>query len=160
MSTDEKPMVATYGCGPCIALGGYDPTNKMAFVVHFASRREVLSGGGQLFYRISQMARKKIIEPIQLHLRGGESGYSESIIAAIRVWMKRRDDLPMKIVSADVLGQNTIRSLPIDSRDGRVSTYDPLENPHHRNKSAVDDLRALTSAYKPRISLAYLPVVG
>lgn len=34
-ATDKKPIVATYGCGPCVALGGYDTVNKIAFIVHF-----------------------------------------------------------------------------------------------------------------------------
>lgn len=67
----KKHIVATYGCGPCVAVGGYDRINKIAFVVHFATAKEVRECGGQIFYNIARLAKKKITKPIKIHLRGG-----------------------------------------------------------------------------------------
>lgn len=160
IATDKKPIVATYGCGPCVALGGYDPTNKIAFVVHFSNAKEIRESGGLIFYNISKLAKQKIETPIQLHLRGGIEGQSEAIIEAIKLWMKQRDDLPMEIASEDILdsGMNFRgKSLSIDSRTGTVSEYDPKTNPKSRGMSELDVMSAMRSAFQPKISLAYTP---
>jgi hypothetical protein len=160
ISTDKKPIVATYGCGPCVALGGYDATNKMAFVVHFASEREVMQAEGALFHNISKLAKERITRPIQIHLRGGIRGQSESTIAAIRVWMRQRSDLPMEIASQDILSSGTGsngKSILIDSRNGKVTDYSPLSNPKHRSISPQDEKAIIMSAYEPKIRFTYIP---
>ncbi len=152
---DERPVVATYGCGPCVALGGYDPANKIAFVVHFANAEEVGESSGLIFWNIGKLIKKPITKdnPMQLHLRGGYKGESESIIEAIKIWMRERDDLPMEVVSEDILADGTGmgKSLSVDSRTGKISTYTPLSN------TELDPVCALMSAYKPKITLAYSP---
>jgi len=160
VSTDKKPVLATYGCGPCVALGGYDPTNKIAFVVHFSNAKEIRESGGLIFYNISKLAKQKIETPIQLHLRGGIEGQSEAIIEAIKLWMKQRDDLPMEIASEDILDSGINfggKSLSIDSRTGAVSEYDPMTNAKSRGMSELDAMSAMMSAFQPRIKLAYTP---
>lgn len=160
IATDKKPIVATYGCGPCVALGGYDPTNKIAFVVHFSNAGEVKEAGGMIFYNIAKLVKEKITSPIELHLRGGIEGQSENIIKAIKLWMNQREDLPMKIASEDILGSGRLsggRSLSIDSRNGTVSEYDPMDNPKSREITDAVARFALISAFIPHISLAYTP---
>lgn len=156
---DKKPVVATYGCGPCVAVGGYDPTNKIAFIVHFATPGEVKHCGGLIFYNLSKLAKRKIEAPIQLHLRGGEVSQSEDTIEAIKMWMRQRDDLPMEIASEDILdsGIGFGKSLLIDSRNGAVSEYDPMTNPHPRHMNDLDIMMTVMSAYHPNISIAYAP---
>ncbi len=116
--------------------------------------------GGIIFYNISKLVHTPITSPIQLHLRGGVEGQSEATIAAIKEWMKHREDLPMEIASEDILGSGWMheaKSLSIDSRTGKVSSYDPLSNPKHRGMSELDAMVAMRSAYKPQIKLAYSP---
>lgn len=159
-STDKKPIVATYGAGPCVALGGYDATNKIAFVVHFSNAGEVRKSGGVIFYNIARLVKTKIEAPIQLHLRGGIKGQSEAIIKAIKIWMRQRDDLPMKIASQDILDSWMSfggKSLSIDSRNGKVSDYDPMANPTHRELDDMTVMMAIMSAYEPNIKVAYRP---
>ena len=160
IATDKKPVVATYGCGPCVALGGYDATNKIAFIVHFSNAGEVRKSGGLIFYNISKLAKIKIESPIQLHLRGGIEGQSEATIEAIKMWMKQREDLPMEIASEDILDSGMCfggKSLSVDSRNGEVTEYDPLANPRSRGMSELDAMSAMMSAFEPRIKLAYSP---
>lgn len=160
IATDKKPIVATYGAASCVALGGYDETNKIAFVVHFSNKQEVIQCGGVIFYNISKLAKEKLEKPIQLHLRGGMQDLSETIVEAIKVWMRQRDDLPMEIASEDILDNTDLsesKSLAIDSRTGEVSTYDPKTNPQHRNITPGDEIRTMMSLVKPNITIAYLP---
>jgi len=156
---DARPIVATYGCGSCVAVGGYDSTNKIAFVVHFANAVEVRKSGGLIFYNISKLVKDPISTPIQLHLRGGHEGQSEATIEAIKIWMRQREDLPMKIASEDILtsGMKMGKSLSIDSRTGEVSEYSPLANAKCRDFSEPDVVRAMMSAFEPTITLAYSP---
>jgi len=158
IATDKKPIVATYGASSCVALGGYDATNKIAFVVHFSNAGEVRESGGLIFYNISKLAKEKIEKPIQLHLRGGIEGQSEATVEAIQLWMKQGYDLPMEIASKDILVSRMSfggKSLSIDSRNGEVAEYDPMANPRSRDMSKLNAMYAMMSAFKPHINLAY-----
>ncbi len=160
IATDEKPIVATYGASFCIALGGYDVTNKLAFIVHFSNVREVTKSSGIILDSISKLAAKKIEKPIQLHLRGGVKGYSEAMIEAIKLWMKIRSNLPMEIASEDVLNSTLglcSQSLSIDSRNGEVAEYNPMDNSKHRDMSELDIMHARFSTINPSIKIAYYP---
>lgn len=159
---DARPIVATYGCGPCVAVGGYDATNKIAFVVHFANSREITASGGLIFWNISKLVKTPISSPIQLHLRGGHEGQSEAIVEAIKLWMTwwEKDGLPMEIASEDILTSGMEmggKSLSIDSRTGKVSEYSPMSNAKSRDFSELDVMRAMMSAFEPKITLAYSP---
>ncbi len=157
ISTNKKPIVATYGAGDCVALGGYDATNGIAFVVHFSGAREVRKSGGIIFYNIARLVKKKIETPIQLHLRGG----SEATADAIKIWMRQRSDLPMEIASEDILDSEIsfgAKSLSIDSRNGEVSDYNPMSNLNHRDISEGDITFVLTSIFiEANIKVAYRP---
>lgn len=162
ISTDEKPILATYGCGPCVAMGGYDATNSIAFMVHFSGHGEVRKSTGLLSYNISKLVDKKIESPIQLHLRGGIKGRSEETIEAIKTWMKQRKDLPMEIASEDILGSGSYssgKSLSIDSRDGSVSDYHPLTNPERRELSVDYAMITVMRGLKENIKVVYTPKV-
>jgi len=158
IATDKKPIVATWGCGPCVALGGYDATNKIAFIVHFSNEEEVIKSGGLIFYNIAKLVKGKITTPIQLHLRGGIEGESEPIIEAIKMWMKQREDLPMEIASEDILDRCFgSKSLSVDSRTGEVSEYNPMDNPKSRGMSDLELISAIMNVRDPQIKLAYSP---
>lgn len=157
----KKPIVATYGCGPCVAVGGFEPANKMAFLVHFQLAEEVRACGGEISGEILKLISKKMRDPIQLHLRGGELNCpeSEETIKAIRQWMYLRNDLPMQIASIDLFPSDPLvsKSLLIDSRTGHVSEYDLSANPKVRVPTDGDESHALQSATEPDIVIAYTP---
>lgn len=157
--TDKKPVLATYGCGPCVSLGGYDATNKIAFVVHLTNEEELIKSGKMIYKNISKLIKEKIETPIQLHLRGGIVGESEDIIESIMTWMTQSEDLPMEIASQKTLldGLGDPESLAIDSRTGEVYEYDPKDNPQARRMHECEALMARISIYNPTIFIAYMP---
>lgn len=159
IATDKKPVLATWGCSPCVALAGYDASNKIAFLVHFSSAHEVRKSGELIFANIIKLAKEKIESPIQLHLRGGIKGLSEAIIGAIKIWMEKSKVFTMEIASQEILlsGKGRGKSLAIDSRTGAVSEYNPMMNPKSKGISDLDGLVARMSAFDPKISLAYTP---
>ncbi|NGX56824.1 MAG: hypothetical protein K1060chlam5_01070 [Candidatus Anoxychlamydiales bacterium] len=159
ISTDPKPVVATYGCAPCVAVGGYDPTNKIAFIVHFTNAEEVRRSSVLVFRNILKLVEKPIEAPIQLHLRGGLEGFSEDTIAAIKMLMTGKQDLPMEIVSEYILGSDELNysSLSIDSRTGDVTSYDPLSNSQYRKMSELEAMAAMLRSLDGRVKLVYSP---
>lgn len=148
-ASDPRHVLATYGCRPCVAMAGYDPTNKSAFIAHFANAAEVEENGRTLFYNISKLSRETLKTPIKLHLRGGEEGrQSEDTIIAIKAWMKKRPDLPMTIASTDVLGNpRKPRSLLIDAKTGAVGEYDSKLNPDRREFTKIEETLLLMNTY-------------
>lgn len=152
---DEKPIVATYGCNPCVGFGGYDPTNKIAFVTHLTYHKQLTQNGGCILYNISKLVKQPIPKenPIQLHICGGGQQELESMIKVIKTWMKFRDDLPMEIVSENPFST----SLSLDSRTGEVSNYHPLSNPNRRSFSELDEMRAMLLVCSLDIICAYSP---
>ena len=162
IATDKKPIVASYGAGPCVIVGGYEAINKIAFIVHFSHEGEVRTNGHCIFYNTSKLAKERITKPLQIHLRGGvEETTSEATVKAIRIWMTARKDIPMESASEEILGNGFGggKSLSIDSRNGTVSEYDPLASPQYRKMDELANLAALMSTYMPNISLAYAPKV-
>lgn len=149
MDTDSMPIVATFGCDSCVALGGYEETNHIAFVVHFSNATQVENSGELIFDQLAKLMKKKIEKPIQLHLRGGiPVEHSKQIIAAIESWMKQREDFPMEIGSSDILNRNSVlgESLLIDSRNGQVASYNPYMNPYpliSRKPNLLEKINAL-----------------
>lgn len=156
-STDSKPIIATYGCGPCVAFGAYDETNKFAVIAHFATPDEIKENYGNIMYKMSLLAKNPIKKPIQVHLRGGHAGVSEETIEAIKKLMKLNKNFPMEIASQNILHYSDAQSLLIDSRTGEVQDYDPMKNPFHREITQVDIQRMLLSAYYPNLRTAYFP---
>jgi hypothetical protein len=158
IATDKKPIVATYAFGPYVYLGGYEATNKIAFIVHFSNAGEVREADELIFNNISKLAKKKI-EKIELHLRGGVKGQSEKIIKAIKNWIEQRKNLPMEIASEEILlsEEESEKGLSIDSRNGEVSEYDALKNPRRREITVQEFISIIESHYEPHINLAYSP---
>lgn len=161
-ATDKKPIVATYGCAWCVALGGYDPNNHTAFIVHFSNVKEIIQIGGTIYENIRNLAQKKVKKPIQLHIRGGiMSNESTDIIKGIMAWMTWQDKIPMEIASEDTFsGCFGGESLSIDSRTGSVSGYDPLTNPRARKMNEFEAMSRLLSAIEPNVQLVYSPAMS
>lgn len=156
VATDKKPMVATYGCGTGVVLGGYEAVNQIAFIAHFSRVEEVMQASELLFNGIKRLVKEPITAPIQVHLRGGLEGHSESMIGAIKRWTKLRADLPMKIASEETLDgglSNCGKSLIIDSRTGFISTYSPQETVNHREHGNIEEMEARLGFF----SIAYRP---
>ena len=153
VASDAKPVVATYGCCPCIALGGYDATNKMAFVVHVTNAKEIENSGERVLQTIQELAKREMERPIQIHLRGGlcRMAESEASLSAIKEWTATNG---MTIASNETLlpdwesSKDEETSLRIDSRTGRVEPYVPCTV---RDFFGFDgSLDTIKIAYKPR----------
>src|SRR3990167_249864 len=159
-ANDSKYILATYGCGSCVAVAGYDETNQVAFIVHFANKNEVKQRGGLIFYNLRLLLKQSPKTPIKLHLRGGIKGLSEEIVQAIKIWMRICSDLPMEIISENILnGGCEGKSLLINSKTSEVGNYESILNPHHRTITDSDFIRCLLSTHRPSIVVSYKPKI-
>lgn len=138
-ATSQTPILATYGCGPCVALAGYSPKNKIGFLAHIQCHKEITRSGKKILQSLLQLAKHSIDEqnPLELHLRGGIG--SHETFAAIAAWIKKFSHIPMKIKSqkpspvwgdrycyvASYSGNREASTLRLDTRTGLVGPYDP-----------------------------------
>lgn len=164
-SGDAKPIVGTDGLGPCIALGGYDPNNKVAFIVHF-SRPENLSSKDLILNQIKSLLVNPVKEAVKIYIVGGfrsgplgPFGLPNSQIR-LRLELKKwiaEWNLPIEIVSdtATPTFEEMLRkgyrgkTLSIDSRNGGIGTYNPNLNPYALPTKALDEQHEIKIVYRP-----------
>lgn len=171
---DRKPIVATDSLATCVGVAGYDKDNKYGFVIHFAHPGEIDESGRMLCDKIRALNPK---EPIQIHLRGGIKGQSESLVLKIEQWIElcNKSSCPMEIVSKEVCTKDLLNeqgfangmSLSLDTRDGTISEYDADANPFsksqdrraaNRKRNPDDlfyDILMTTALEKPEIKIVY-----
>jgi hypothetical protein len=151
-ATDKKPVLATFACDSCVGVGGFDPINQIAFLVHFSMEQEVQPSGQQFFCILSQLVKKPIEKPLQIHLRTGcghSEGSMQKTIQAVKTWMASNPSIPMELASETLTcsafsGGN---SLMIDARTGVVTEYDPSDNSKARKITPLDDMRIQSQAW-------------
>jgi hypothetical protein len=122
-------VAATFSCNECIALGGYEATNKIAFVIHIIFAEQLPTVQACIIEAIEKLAKKALEQPIQMHIRGGLAGSdSESTVGALRSWIETTANPPMRIASENTLllpnQKPKGESLFIDARTGGFGEYD------------------------------------
>ena len=152
---DSKPVLATYGLGPCVAMVGWSPKYKVGFLTHYDGLTELPGSFGSLLYRISQQLEGEASE-FDVRIVGGQTGQSEQIIDFLKSRSNIREDIRMKLTEEETGGYTSNRSIALDTRTGEVFSYDPKLNPHRREITELDKMR-ITSGFKSTANLAYAP---
>jgi hypothetical protein len=135
VKTAAKTILATYGCGPCVAVGGY--SEDLTFLAHFATPEQVRGAESLIFNQIATFSKGKKAK-IQLHLRGGTP--ESQTVEAIKMLIKKR---PSHLPRMEIASQEPSEdSLAIDSRDGKLTGYNPLTNPDRREPDPMRTLMA------------------
>lgn len=114
--TSIKPVLASFGAGPCLIVALYDTKNKVAVLSHVDSCTDLTSLPKNLFSEIS-------IESTVAHLFGGQESSKEMCLQILDL-IERRG---IKIENLDIVrgfGEDAA-SLAIDVRTGRVYTPVP-----------------------------------
>lgn len=158
-AADQNPIVATYGCSSCVAVGGFDPTNHIAFVAHLSVPQQTQQD--DIFSKIKSLSSEPFKVSVQFHLRGGLRNIGT--VAAIRKWISyaKTNYFATKIVSEEISNWSKMSSgsLKIDARTGEVGNYNPEENPNRRacQQDIGDCFLALLEARSGQIRVAYCP---
>jgi hypothetical protein len=149
---NEKSIVATNGNFSSFVVGGYDETNKIVFIVQFSNPQEIQKCGFLIWKQIFKSCPKKIIKPIQLHLRGNilnKNIFEE--LNAIKKWMNfYANNFPMIIIS-EYMSERDV-TLAIDSKTGIFTSYNYRKNPNH-NYNTSDIVKTLYSIICPTINI-------
>ncbi|MBX9924060.1 MAG: hypothetical protein K2Y01_08110 [Rhabdochlamydiaceae bacterium] len=162
---DAKPILASYGAGPCIIMAGYNSKFKAGFIAHFSCYQEVICS----YRKITQIIKKYFgtgNTNISLFLSGGIKGCvtSENIFRTIKSLYSLcvEPNLSFSFKSNNPLHSETedSKSLALDTRSGEISTYDPLQdNPVSFRKLTHEDVLWAQQSFEqaPALKIIYPP---
>ncbi len=122
-SSSERPVLATYGAGPCVIVGGYNKKNSRAFLTHFTANNSIDSLNS-IVYQMKQWG-----DDLEIVVVGGSQDIKKKI--EILKKLKQIEDLNNKSGKIDIkLAEST--SLAVDSRTGKFTSYNPNLNPESK----------------------------
>ncbi len=165
-SVDPKPIIASYGAGPCVIVGGYDKVHQVGFVAHFSCSGEVLAGGIKIIKKLKALIPEDRTGQFDLVLKGGikTEEVSEKTLATISHWVGMTNELSRKcsfqVRSVESLAspREDSKSLAIDTRTGAMRDYDPLrDNPIHYRRLNQEDIKWAQRSFEvePKLKVVY-----
>lgn len=143
-ATDSKPVLATFGLGPCVSLVGYEPLAKVGFLTHYTSLTKVNDSFSELlwiFYKIglSHDAPTRF----EVRLVGGWEGSLDKLIGELKTRVRYGTMFNMEIVEEDTGYVGGGRSVALDTRTGELFSYDPMKNPDKKIPTELEMMRML-----------------
>lgn len=114
LSSSNKPILGTYGAGPCLIVAIYDVESKISFLAHIDGVTDLDS--------LKTIINRFNPETSQVHLYGGDISSEEMCIEVVEIFKS----LNFEIYNSDIVRQSLDRaSLAIDSRNGKI--YSPVQ---------------------------------
>jgi chemotaxis receptor (MCP) glutamine deamidase CheD len=119
----EKPILATFGIGPCISVSGYDKEKSVGFLTHYDSLVEVLESMQQVSDGMPTQELQFDVSII------GSDDSTVSMYKEIKSALEQLSQGSMKfnVTEEDVFG-NVSRSVALDTRTGERFVYDPKKH--------------------------------
>src|SRR3989344_4441694 len=115
-SQSDRPVMATWGVGPCITLCGYDPKYKTGFLVHDSEDRKICHTTDDLVEKLQEQMKGL---DFQFYLVGGFQGWSNDVLRKVERYLTQRFP-DGKVVYKDVLDKGDIfhpgKSFVLDTR--------------------------------------------
>lgn len=117
-SESRRPVLGTFGAGPCLIIALYDTQNKIAVLAHVDALTD-LNSLSRLFYSVSK-------EHTVAHLYGGDHQSKDMCLEIVDILEKEH----IQIVTSDIIRDSYIpASLAIDARTGAIYTsIEPTEH--------------------------------
>lgn len=111
----QKPILGTFGAGPCVAIAVYNPTTHSAMLAHIDGLTNISSLNKYL-----EIIAKDSSQPLQVHLAGGTEESKKMCVEIINMLNKRGDNVikSSKLIPLGGSGE----SLAIDARTGDIFT--------------------------------------
>lgn len=142
----EKPILATYGIGPCVSVVGYSKDLKRGFVTHYDSQTDKDLGKldnqywlpkslGLVSYWGTKGAENIVKYDIQI-LQGQNN---PELLNGLEEYMDNMnnwnsDKVQLNVVNRDVEEQfYEGKNIALDLRTGKSFSYNPLNNPNRRD---------------------------
>ncbi|MGD9153747.1 MAG: hypothetical protein PVG30_08890 [Gammaproteobacteria bacterium] len=122
-ANSKKPILGTYGAGPCLIVAIYDSKSKTAFLAHIDSATNLKS--------LTQIL--KIFNPKTsvVHLFGGDNSSKNMCMDVVEIFESNH----FKLHNTDIVRSDwrNAASLAIDARNGQI--YTPVEHYHLSTKN-------------------------
>lgn len=139
-ATDQKPVLGTSAMGPCLGVAIYNSEKKTAAIAHLDTRTD-LSSFKKLLEQMSNGGQK-----LEISLAGGLKGdpNSEKMVAEAHSIIAQQSNA--EIVHSEILNPaGTLKSLAIDSRNGKIYTQFFTGDMDKGNRSEMMALHAQTA---------------
>lgn len=143
---DHHVVLATDGLRSCIGFGGWEPEQKVGFLVHFGGPMQVHD-----FYSrgIKILSEKCLKQASVFHcaIKGGceKTSASKEIVEAIRQGLNSCPYVQFQIVEEEPLSEKfTLKSLSLYTENGVFSDYDSASHLNARQKTIEEQARDLT----------------
>lgn len=154
-ATDAKPVLATFGLGPCVALVGYEPSAKVGFLTHYSASTEVAQSFPNLLatlYRIG--LSHEAPTRFDVRLVGGWDN-ADKLIGELKTRVRHGTSFNMKILEEDTGYVADGRSVALDTRTGELFSYNPQKNPNTKIPNELEQMQMLIPrpadlVYEPR----------
>lgn len=119
----DKPIIGTYGLANCIAILGYNPKTKKAFLSHNIDKSKLEELNNPLIKEIGN-------NNLEIYLIGGNGTYKENLTAIYDYLNLKLKEYKLK--EEDVLKPNDPKkmgkSIIFDTRDGKVYCHHGVGN--------------------------------
>ncbi|MBA3815368.1 MAG: hypothetical protein H0X29_02395 [Parachlamydiaceae bacterium] len=130
---EKLPIIANMTHPLVVTMGGFDSTNKIAFIASFIFPKDVEFYKDFFVRTYTEMAKEPRVNPIQIHLMSGVNEISKSTVVFIKRWLGECE-IPMQIVSeCDLPNYTEETGFTIDSRSGTTS-----RNLNHKKASTLN----------------------
>lgn len=137
---DEKPYIATFGLGPCIAIVGYNKEHKIGFMYHIDNKKCFCDKNvGSLYYHINNIKTQYNAENINfdVSLFGSTTYYQKEFVEYIYTQIKRynmfwnKNNIKINIVENNINTDNNSTSVCLNTEDGTFYSFNPHKTIMH-----------------------------
>jgi len=160
----EKPILATYGVGPCIAFVGYCKELKRGFVTYLDGAVDFeLGGTGEKYWFprslnvISDFGAVGFGIVANYDVRLLQGSTDSDLLRGVEQYIENMNEgnrIHFNVVERDVNHSfQGGKNIALDLRDGKTYSYDPCKNPKTRGTSEF--LEAIMLAPKKLTSLRW-----
>lgn len=145
----QKPILGTFGAGPCVAIAVYNPTTHSAMLAHIDGLTNISSLNKYL-----DIVAKDSPQPLQVHLAGGKKE-SKKICAEIISMLNKSGDNIIKSSKLIPLGGSG-ESLAIDARNREIFTsFNPDQLDLGKDFDLKNELLGFQTSYRPIKLVSY-----
>ena len=136
----DKYIPATYGIGPCVAVAGYSPNSGRGFLVHIDSMTDIdfknPPGSFEPLKSLMPIAviGTKGLRRVSYDITIVQGEESIELLERVKKYLEILDNLNPNLtlnVNRNHNSSDSIRSLALDLRTGKLFNYNPSLNPLH-----------------------------
>ena len=144
-SESEKPILATYGVGPCVAIVGYSKKLKRGFVTHYDSLtdREFKKLDNpywlpQSLGLVSYWGTKGAKDIVKYEIQIIQGQHNPELLNKLKKHINNMnswnaDKIQLDVVNIDIeISPTSEKNIALDLRTGESFSYNPMNNPQRR----------------------------